>query len=59
MDGELEVSESEGEAVLCVSISLVIARPLNFIITHNSITSGTRPPPPIYKPQLTAAVPKI
>ena len=34
------VSESEGEAKLFVSISHIIARPLNFIIIHNSITTG-------------------
>ena len=37
---KVTVKESEGEVELCVSISHTIARPLNFIITHNFIVTG-------------------
>ena len=36
----LTVRESEGEGKLCVSKSHVIAKPLNFVIIHDSVTSG-------------------
>ena len=37
---KVSVEEREGEARVCVSISHIIARPLNFIIIHDSITAG-------------------
>ena len=37
---KVSVKESEGEARVCVTISHTIARTLNFIIIHSSITAG-------------------
>jgi hypothetical protein len=36
----VEVNETDGEAKLCVSISHVVARPLNFAIMYDSFTPG-------------------
>ena len=40
VDRELTVLENEGEVRACVSISSVIARPLQFVLIHGSTTTG-------------------
>ena len=37
---DVRVHENEGEAIVCVTISTRIARPLQFVIIHSSSTSG-------------------